>query len=257
MLAADLRTEVSQGSYEDQQLQQFWMLTQSAGPILKISNPELGMRAGLGDGFFMSVSRDHRRPKLANFLKALTTVVEVADERLATIEMGGRSLDRTSSGKDGRGSRHIQKSNHDLLTLARALSQMALDEIKRLDGERPNDPATIENNRKQRDLLQIFVSGFEQIAIALAAFENNKAQGLLMTKAKDVVRSVGNQVNDWFDANGTEIVDWSVRIPFFTAGVAALGWAGANMTVATTTIAAIVGGQKVIDVLRRRNKRNP
>ena len=77
-----------------------------------------------------------------------------------------------------------------------------------------------------------------------------------MAKAKDVVTSVGNQVNNWLESNGAELVDWSVRIPSFAAGVAALGWAGANMTVATTAIAAIVGGQKVVDVLKRATKRS-
>jgi hypothetical protein len=91
--AADLRSKVSQGSYADLELQLFWKLTESAGPTLHISNPELSMRAGLGDGFFLSVSRDRRRPKLVNFLKALTTIVEVADERLAAIESAGSTSD--------------------------------------------------------------------------------------------------------------------------------------------------------------------
>jgi hypothetical protein len=104
--------------------------------------------------------------------------------------------------------------------------------------------------------LQVFADGFERIAIALAAFEPNQPESALVAEAKDTVRNVGSQVNNWFQTNGSEVVDWSVIIPFFTAGVAALGWAGANMTIATTAIAAIVGGQKVADVLMRK-KRNP
>ncbi len=253
-VAADLRSKVSHGSYGDSELQLFWRLTQSAGLTLKLSNPELSARAGLGHGFFMSVSRDRRSPKLVNFLKALTTIIEVADERLAAIERAAPVSDRRPLRGGGRHA-EMEENRDDLLTLARALSRMALDEIRKIDDERLNDPASIESNKKYRELLQIFADGFERIAVALAALENKKPETRLPRKANDIVRSVGVQVNDWLHANGTEIVDWSMRIPFFTAGVAALGWAGADMTVATTAIAAIVGGQKVIDILRQRKEK--
>lgn len=255
--AAELRSKVSQGSYGDEQLELFWELTRTAGPTLKISNPELSMRAGLGDGFFMSVSRDHRRPKLVNFLKALTTIVEVADERLAAIKRVGPASDRASPLKDNGRDWRSEEGRDDLLALVRSLSRMALDEIRKLDDERPNDSVAIESNRRYRELLQIFADGFEQIVVALAALGGGEPKAPLVKRANDVVRSVGNEVKGWLSKNGAELVDWSVRIPFFTAGVAALGWAGADMTVATTAIAAIVGGQKVVDVLRRNKKPDP
>jgi hypothetical protein len=137
--AADLRSKVSQGSYGDPELQLFWSLAQSAGLTLMISNPELSMRAGLGDGFFMSLSRDRRRPKLVNFLKAMTSIVEVADERLAALERANPSLNRSAPRSEGRQVPRMEKEHDDLLTLARVLSQMAVDEIRNLDDERPND----------------------------------------------------------------------------------------------------------------------
>src|SRR5688572_20257778 len=66
--AVNLRTRVSQGSYGDNELGEFWKLAEEAGTTMLASNSELGQRAGLGDGFFTSVSRDRRRPKLTNFL---------------------------------------------------------------------------------------------------------------------------------------------------------------------------------------------
>jgi hypothetical protein len=45
-----------------------------------------------------------------------------------------------------------------------------------------------------------------------------------------------------------------MRIPAFAAGVAALGLAGANMTIATSAVAAIVGGTKVIRAMKGRKK---
>jgi len=254
--AADLRSKVSQGSYGDAELQSFWELTQSAGLILRISNPELGARAGLGDDFFMSVSRDQRRPKLANFLKALSAIIEVADERLAVIAGTVRSPNRDSRKGRGADSR-IEQDRDELSVLASTLSKLALDEIKKLEDELPNDPSTIERNRKHRELLQIFADGFARIADALAALGTKQPEPGLVSKAIDVVKSVGTEVNDWFAKNGSEAVDWGVRISFLTAGIAALGWAGADMRIATTVISTIVGGKKVIDILRRPKKGPP
>lgn len=77
---------MSSGSYGDRELKIFWKLAESAGLDLSISNPELGIRAGLGEKYFSSVVRDRRRPKLENFLRALTAIIEVADERLMDID---------------------------------------------------------------------------------------------------------------------------------------------------------------------------
>lgn len=84
--AVDLRTRVSQGRYGDEELRDFWGLINSAGMTMWVSNPELGKRAGLGENYFASVVRDRRRPKLANFLKATTAIVEVADELLRDVD---------------------------------------------------------------------------------------------------------------------------------------------------------------------------
>jgi hypothetical protein len=88
--AAELRAKVAQGSYEDEQLEKFWRITSVAGVSLVASNVELSQRAGLGDDFFASVAKDRRRPKLTNFLKALTAVVDISNERLADIDAGGQ-----------------------------------------------------------------------------------------------------------------------------------------------------------------------
>jgi hypothetical protein len=45
------------------------------------------------------------------------------------------------------------------------------------------------------------------------------------------------------------------RVPALTAGVAALGWAGANMTVGTTAVAALVGGSRVFQAISKRGSK--
>jgi len=245
--AANLRVQVSQGSYGDSELQQFWKLAGAAGVVLRVSNPELGNRAGLGDKFFLSVVRERRRPKLTSFLKALTAIVEVANERLFDIESSGTS---SMGAALSRGASGVELNYAELLVLAKALGQAARDEIGRLEAICPNDLDGMAQNKSQRDFLQLFANGFDRIARALEAFAKNRNE-LLLDKARKVVNAVGNEINDWWKLHSSEAVDWAMRIPVLAAGVATLNLAGANMAVGTTVVATIVGGQKVVDVLRR------
>jgi hypothetical protein len=253
--AADLRSRVSQGSYGDEELALFWKLVGSADLVLRASNPELGARAGLGDNFFSSVARDRRRPKLTNFLKALTAIIEVADERLFDIDNVHRASSVGASPDHTLSNVRIEEDLAELLLLASSLARVARTELEKLDSERPNDPVTVAENKKQRELLLLFADGFEQIAVALAALERSPSEPLLLGKASDVVNSVGGQINGWWRKHGSEAIDWGMRVPVFAAGVAMLGWAGADMTVATSAVAALVGGTKVINALRRKGAR--
>lgn len=248
--ATDLKTQVSAGTYGDTELERFYQLAKNAKVTLQVSNPELAQRAGLGDNFFSALIRDRRYPKLENCLRALTTIIEVADERLYEIDDAPTSSD-TVHGVEKIRQRIKQDSAH-LLIVALSLSQMALAEIERLDAERPNDPERIASYEKQRELLQLFANGFFRIARALSILEANIAKPPAVGKAAYVVESVGNGINKWWKKNEQEAIDWAFRIPVLTAGVAALGWAGANMLVGTTAVAALVGGKKVLKAISKR-----
>lgn len=66
--AESLRQAISsKGWYRQDEAERFWALARNASLILKMSNPELADRAGLGSGFFTSVAREKRKPKLENF----------------------------------------------------------------------------------------------------------------------------------------------------------------------------------------------
>ena len=73
-------------------------------------------------------------------------------------------------------------------------------------------------------------------------------------KAKKAISNLARGLDSWWNKNQDDAVDWIVRIPVLTAGVGALNLVGANMTVATSAVAALVGGSKVIDVIRKRKK---
>lgn len=248
--ATDLRTRVSAGAYDEVERERFYRLAKSATAILHISNPELAARAGLGESFFSTLVRDRRYPKLGNFLRALTAMIEVADERLYDIDRDPNSSAELSNlaSIDQR----IKQDRANLQLLALSLSQMALDEIEKLDAERPNDPDRSASYEKQRELLQLFAIGFARIARALSVLEDNLAQPIPLKKAAAVVQSVGNGINKWWKKNEGEAIDWAFRLPVLTAGVAALGWAGANMLVGTTAVAALVGGKKVLNAINKR-----
>jgi hypothetical protein len=252
--ATDLRTHVSAGAYGETERERFYQLAQIAGVILHVSNPELAERAGLGDTFFSTLVRDRRYPKLESFLRALTAMIEVADELLYDIDRdptaGGALPNLAKIGE------RIKQDHANLLLLALSLSQMALDEIEKLDAERPNDPDKIASYEKQRELLQLFANGFARIARALSALEADFGEPVLLGRAANVVESVGNGINKWWKKYEDEAIDWTVRIPVLTAGVAALGWAGANMLVGTTVVAALVGGKKVLKAIGKRATRS-
>jgi hypothetical protein len=250
--AANLRSRASNGSYGDEELADFWKLVGSAGIALAASNPELGIRAGLGDQFFSSVTRDRRRPKFANFLKALTAIIEVADERLMDID---KTHTLSAVGLPDRHTSNNSRLEHDhaeLLLLATSLGRMARNEIQKLDSEPPNDPETIATNNRQRELFHIFADGFEQIASALTALSNKPTEPVLLSNASDIVNGVGKQINAWCRKNAADAVDWGIRVPVMAAGVAVLGWAGADMTIATSAVAALVGGPKVLSIIKNR-----
>src|SRR5713226_1652213 len=137
-----------------------------------------------------------------------------------------------------------------------SLAEMARSEIGKLESERPNDPAAIERNDKQREILLIFADGFERIAAGLAVLAKDHGEPTFLRKASNAVNILSREVNAWFKKNRDEAVDWGIRLPILTAGVAVLGWAGANMTVATSTVAALVGGPKVMDVIRGKKNHN-
>jgi hypothetical protein len=146
------------------------------------------------------------------------------------------------------------KSGADLCSFARSLERMARSEIERIDGERPNDPEQADSNRRQRELLTILADGFARIAAALEAVAEDPHEPALLGKAREIVTDVGEQITRWWKNNAAEAIDWAVRIPVVVASIPMLGWAGADMTVGTTIIGAIVGGEKVATALARRRK---
>ncbi len=241
--AINLRRDVSEGSYGLDELTRFYKLIEISESTLVMANSTLSEHAGLGSGFFATVARDGRSPKLQNFLRALTAIIEVSNERLVHVDANA------ISGNIVRASR-IGQDNVQLLSLAQSLCILAQQEIARLDAELPNDPSAIARNKKQRELMEIFVDGFGRIAEALAALGSAPDEPVLLGQAGRVVSSVGERVTNWWRENGAEAMDWAVRVPVFVGGVALLGWAGANMTVGTTAIAALVGGKKVLDAIK-------
>jgi hypothetical protein len=136
---------------------------------------------------------------------------------------------------------------------------MAREEIERLEGARPNDTERAETHRRQCDLLTILADGFARIAAALEAVAKEPHQPLLLGKASQIVQEVGEQLTAWWENNAAEAIDWAVRIPVVVASIPLLAWGGADMTVGTTMVGALVGGQKVVRALtrQRKSKRSP
>lgn len=147
----------------------------------------------------------------------------------------------------------IEQDCDQLLLLATSLGQMARTAIANLDNDSRsrNDPDTIGANQRQRDVLQIFAEGFEQLAGALAAFCQDRTKPLLLGKAAAVVDDIAKKFNAWWDENGAEAIGWTIKIPGFVAGLGLLGLFGDVTPAATMVLAALVGGKSVVDALRK------
>jgi hypothetical protein len=78
---------------------------------------------------------------------------------------------------------------------------------------------------------------------------------VLLGMSAEIIREVSDQLTAWWKANAKEAIDWLVRIPVFAASLPLLGWAGADMTVATTAVGAMVGSEKVVAALTRRTSK--
>ena len=75
---------------------------------------------------------------------------------------------------------------------------MARENIESLSNERPNDPEAIERNGRERELLTILADGLAEIVAALDAFSKDKTQPILLGRAADVAKSVGDQFKAWW-----------------------------------------------------------
>lgn len=246
--AESIKAIVSRGYYGPNEAKRFWAIAKNASFILDIANPELAQRAGLGSGFFTTVVRDKRNPKLQNFLAALGVIVELSNDRLRDVDAatdfgkGLRSLisDPISS---------LSRDHVEISQLAVSLARMARDEIVRIVAEPANHPDTIARQKKEVELLEIFAEGFDRIANLLSQYSKHPHDGQLLANAENAVVVVEKQLNGWLQSNASEIADWAIRLPVLVGGVAALGWAGANMAVGTTAVAALVGGKKVVEAI--------
>jgi hypothetical protein len=244
--AKELRERVSQGSYDTADLGAFWALVSQAGVTLVASNTELSGRADLGTDFFASVARDRRRPKLTNFLRALSAIIEMANERLLDVDTPSVSLDirEMSDDRDWEG----------LFMLATSLSQLAHEEAKRIAAERPNDPDAIAKNKSIAELLELFRHGFFRLSLVLKSALGDEVQKAQIVKANKVAQEFADQVGAWWTKNSAEAVDWAIRVPAMAAGIGLLSVVGAPMAMATPIIAAMVGGKKAIDALRNKGR---
>jgi hypothetical protein len=115
----------------------------------------------------------------------------------------------------------IETDYANLLLLAISLEKMARDEIAKLSNERPNDPYTIESNKKQSDLLSILADGFAKIAAALEEYSKDP-RPFFAGKVKEIRDWVGAQLKAWWEANEAEARDLCVRLPIFIASIGAL-----------------------------------
>lgn len=253
-LAAEaLQGKASEGSYDDADHGHYLKILKDAPQVLQVTNQLLAERAGLGTAFFRTAVSDQRRPKLKNMLSALTAVIKIAAEREGLQERIVR--DRFFYP----GATELQdQSLQSVAIMAWGLAHIAREEIAGLDAERPNEPLAVAKNQRLRELLVVFAEGFAKIHAVLNALDVQgpaSSPSALSTRVRSAAVKVGKKIDAWFDKHGGSVIGSTAQIGLFVAGVSLAKLGGAQMTIATTAIAAIAGGPTVADVLRGRKRK--
>jgi hypothetical protein len=235
-------------------------------PIINSWYPEPGVSPGPGGlpstplgAALIGVNDPPTVPPSATVKTTLEHTVTAADAP-AGIEIGPNDVFLYPGGRAqqqdraGRQRSTIATDYPSLLPLTRLYERLARDAIEDLDGAHPNEPEAIERNARQRELLSVLADGFAQIAAALEVFASDPSQPVLLGRAQVTVNSVAEQVTAWLKANAAEVTDWGMRLSIMAGAIATLGWAGANMAMATSMVGAMVGGDKVAKAIARRKK---
>lgn len=141
----------------------------------------------------------------------------------------------------------IGQNPGEILALAISLEGLARHRIDVLRGA--NDPEAIERNKDELDLLEKLAAKLAEIAAALQDYGNNP-QPLFLGRAATVVNGLADLLRGWLEGHKAEAADWLVRLPTIALATTMCSLAGANMLVATTTIAGLVGGEKALRALQ-------
>jgi hypothetical protein len=140
---------------------------------------------------------------------------------------------------------NIRKNSDQLLAQAAFLAQLARSEIEKLDSTPKNDPSSIDEQNRQRELLLTFAEGFEQIADALAEYSTNRADRRLLRKATKTVDRIAAEAVALWEMNAAYSVATAVQIPAIGLGYITLASFGMPSTCAAMISAAMIGGDKI------------
>lgn len=125
------------------------------------------------------------------------------------------------------------------------------------EAERLNDPDsdTAARNKRERDLLSTLADGFAQIAAALALLQEDPNQPVLLGRAADVARAVGEKFRLWWEHNGEATINLGAKVSMLGAGTALLGLLDVDVNLGASLAGGLVGGKDVVAALKRKLKK--
>lgn len=146
---------------------------------------------------------------------------------------------------------YIEKYQNFLLA-AQSLESQLKSHLENLARKQPNDKKQLTEYRKLVNLLQLILDGLReiisQIELLLDApeFEVNS-----LNKTINSIESLAGEIDDWWENNRADAVDWCIRFPAIGAAIGLLNFAGANSLVATAAAVAAIGGPKLYDKVKK------
>jgi uncharacterized protein YjbI with pentapeptide repeats len=147
--------------------------------------------------------------------------------------------------------RSLNDKPTEIAEMAASLASLLKAEIANLEANKPNEPERLTQYDDFLDLLRTLAFELDKLHSAIDAAKTSAAPlPEKYTPASVVVASARGILSTWLNEKGSSIVDSGFRVGLLGASTAFLGLCGAPDAAAFYIASALVGGERVIDVVK-------
>lgn len=142
-----------------------------------------------------------------------------------------------------------------LILICSSLIELLKNEKNKLEEYLPNSSDEIARKAAQIDLLSRLLDGIEVLLDGISKLSAGIefVSDTDMENTVDNVENIADDYSNWYKEHKSEAIDLSLRLPVVIASIGLLNQLGAEMTVATTAIFALVGGDKIREIVSKKS----
>jgi hypothetical protein len=132
----------------------------------------------------------------------------------------------------------------EIQEVAQALSKAIWDQIDQLSASKPNEPESLARQNDFVAFLQEIANGLDALAAsigqAFAASSTKSPDPILLGKTAEIANKLSAVVREGLKRNRVYILECSIKVSLFAAGVAFLDKCGVNPNVAAAVLVGIM-----------------